>query len=148
MTLHLSLRHSLNLDILKAIALAAETEARRHGWSVAIAIVDESGRLLYFQRMDNTTNASVDVAIGKAVHAVNYRRPTQFHEALLAEGNTVVLGLPGSLPLEGGIPFVVDGHALGAIGVSGVQSPQDGQIAAAGAAVIAQCLRPDTQKIA
>jgi glc operon protein GlcG len=91
--------------------------------------------------MDNTVNASVEVAIGKAVHAVNYRRPTHFHEALLAEGKTVVLALPGSLPFEGGIPFVVDGRAIGAIGVSGEQFPHDGHIAAAGAVVMAPGLR-------
>lgn len=146
MTLSFSIRHVLNLEIAKAIALAAEAEARRYGWDVAFAIVDESGRLLYFQRMDNTINAGVNVAIGKAVHAVNYRRSTQFHEALLAEGNAVVLGLPGSLPVEGGVPFIVDGRAIGAIGVSGVQSSQDGQIAAAGAAVVAHCLRPDAER--
>lgn len=145
MPLTFSLRHVLNLEIAKAVAHAAEAEARQHGWDIAVAIVDEGGRLLYFERMDNTTNASVEVAIGKAVHAVNYRRPTQFHGMLLAEGNSVVLGLPGSLPVEGGIPFILDGRAIGAIGVSGVQSPQDGQIAAAGAAVIAHCLRLGAQ---
>lgn len=140
MSLQLSLRYALNLALAKAIVTAAEAEALENGWAVSIAVVDDAGRLLWFQRMDNTVNASVDVAIGKAVHAVNYRRSTHFHENVLDNGNVVVLGLPQSLPIEGGLPLIVDGRAIGAVGVSGVQSPQDGQIAA-GVAVLDQ-LRP------
>ena len=121
----------LPLAVAKLIA-AAEEEALSHQWSVAIAIVDDSGRLLYFQRMDQNANSSVDVAIAKAVHAVHFRRPTKFHEELLEQGNTVVLGVPGMVPLEGGLPLRVEGHVVGAIGVSGVQSDQDGIIAQAG----------------
>lgn len=122
----------LTLAAAKAIAAAAEDEASKNAWSVAIAIVDDSGRLLYFQRMDNNANSSVDVAIDKATHAVHYRRPTKFHEDLLDKGNQVVLGMPGMLPLEGGLPLYVEGHVVGAIGVSGVRSSQDGIIAQAG----------------
>lgn len=122
----------LTLAAAKTIAAAAENEALKHQWSVAIAIVDDSGRLLYFQRMDQNANSSVDVAIAKAVHAVHFRRPTKFHEELLEKGNAVVLGVPGMLPLEGGLPLRVEGHVIGAIGVSGVQSDQDGMIAQAG----------------
>jgi glc operon protein GlcG len=138
MALQLSTRYVLNLELAKAIAAAAEGEAQQHGWVVSIAIVDDGGRLLYFQRMDDTTNASVEVSIGKALHAVNYRRPTKFHEDLLSGGNMVVLGLPGGLPVEGGLPLVAAGCTLGAIGVAGAQSNQDGQIAAAGAALLDQ----------
>ena len=123
---------ALGIDAAKAIAMAASDEAMLNSWSVVIAVVDDAGGLLYLERMDGIANASVDVAIGKARHAVRYRRPTSFHEGLLDGGNMVVLGLPGMLPLDGGEPVIVDGHAIGAIGVSGVQSPQDGQIARAG----------------
>lgn len=129
----LSSKTALNLAAAKEIAAAAEAEARRNNWNVSIAIVDEAGRLLYFQRMDDTTNASVEVAIAKAVHSANYRRDTKFHEELLSKGNDVVLGLPNSLPIEGGLRLMSEGRVIGGIGVSGVQSPQDGQIAKAGA---------------
>lgn len=131
-------RRVLNLAAAKEIAAAAEAEARRNNWNVSIAIVDEAGRLLYFQRMDETTNASVEVAIAKAVHSANYRRDTKFHEDLLSKGNNVVLGLPNSLPIEGGLRLMSEGKVIGAIGVSGVQSPQDGQIAKAGADLLAK----------
>lgn len=134
----LSSRKALNLAAAKEIAAAAEAEARRNNWNVSIAIVDESGRLLYFQRMDDTTNASVEVAIAKAVHSANYRRDTKFHEDLLSKGNNVVLGLPNSLPIEGGLRLMSEGRVIGGIGVSGVQSPQDGQIAKAGADLLAK----------
>lgn len=126
-------RTTLTLAAAKEIAAAAEAEARKNNWNVSIAIVDDAGRLLYFQRMDDTTNASVEVALAKAVHSANYRRDTKFHEDILTKGNNVVLSLPNSMPLEGGLRLVSDGKVIGAIGVSGVQSEQDGQIAKAGA---------------
>jgi len=129
----LTIKKALNLAVAKEIAATAEAEARKNNLSVSIAIVDEAGRLLYFQRMDDTTNASVEVAIAKAVHSANYRRDTKFHEDLLTKGNNVVLGLPNSLPVEGGVRLIVDEKVIGAIGVAGAQSPQDGQIAQAGA---------------
>lgn len=134
----LTVKKALNLAVAKEIATAAESEARRNNWNVSIAIVDEAGRLLYFQRMDETTNASVEVAIAKAVHSANYRRDTKFHEELLSKGNNVVLGLPNSLPVEGGVRLIVDEKVIGAIGVSGAQSPQDGQIAKAGADLLSK----------
>ncbi|RNF85470.1 heme-binding protein [Lysobacter psychrotolerans] len=123
----------LTLAAAKEIASAAEAEARAHSWRVSIAIVDDSGRLLYFQRMDDTTNASVDIAIAKAQHAANYRRDTKFHQELLENGNHVVLTLPASMPLEGGLRLMVDDRVVGGIGVSGAQAAEDGQIAKAGA---------------
>lgn len=134
----LSSKRTLNLAVAKEIAAAAEVEARKNNWNVSIAIVDEAGRLLYFQRMDDTTNASVDVAIAKALHSANYRRDTKFHEDILTKGNNVVLSLPNSMPLEGGLRLLADGKVIGAIGVSGVQSEQDGQIAKAGADLLAK----------
>jgi uncharacterized protein GlcG (DUF336 family) len=129
----LSVKKSLNLDVVKEIAAASEAEARKNGWNVSIAIVDDAGRLLYFQRMDETTNASVEIAIAKAVHAVNYRRDTKFHQELLQKGNNVILGLSNSMPLEGGLRLLADEKVIGGIGVSGVQADEDGKIAKAGA---------------
>lgn len=138
LTNKLGSRTTLNLAAAKEIAAAAEAEARKNNWNVSIAIVDDAGRLLYFQRMDDTTNASVDVAIAKALHSANYRRDTKFHEDILTKGNNVVLSLPNSMPLEGGLRLLADGKVIGAIGVSGVQSEQDGQIAKAGADLLAK----------
>ena len=135
-------RPVLTLAAAEVVLEAAGAEARRNGWAVSIAVVDEAGRLLLFSRMDGTPNASVDVAIGKAVHAATYRRPTAFHQQLLEGGNAVVLGLPNVLPVEGGIPLEADGHLVGAIGVSGAQSADDGGIAAAGAEALATWLAP------
>jgi glc operon protein GlcG len=132
----LSVKKIFNLTIAKEIAVAAENEARQHGWNVSIAIVDDAGRLLYFQRMDGTPNASVEVAIAKAIHSANYCRDTQFHEEILSKGNAVVLGLPNILPVAGGLRLMDDGKVIGGIGVSGVQSHQDEQIAQAGAGVL------------
>lgn len=136
MTDKLTIKKVLNLAVAKEIAAAAETEARKNNWNVSIAIVDEAGRLMYFQKMDDTTNASVDVAIAKAQHAANFRRDTKFHEDLLTKGNNVVLALPNGMPLEGGLRLIADEKVIGGIGVSGVQSPQDAQIAKAGADVL------------
>lgn len=129
----LTIKKALNLTAAREIVSAAEAEARQNGWNVSIAVVDDSGRLLFFQRMDDTTNASVEVSIAKAVHAANYRRDTKFNEDLLDGGNRVVLALPNSLPLEGGLRLIYEGAVIGGIGVAGAQSTQDGQIARAGA---------------
>lgn len=131
-------RPVLTLSAAKQIAAAAEAEAVRNGWGVAIAIVDDAGRLLYFQRMDDVANASVEVAMAKARHAVNYRRDTRFHQDLLEKGNHVVLALPDAMPLEGGLQLSAGGRLVGGIGVSGVQSSQDGEIAKAGADLLAK----------
>lgn len=132
----LSTRTVLTLAAAERIAQAAEAQAREGGHAVAIAVVDEAGRLLLFRRMDGTPNASVTVAIGKAEHSANYRRDTVFHQQLLAQGQHVVLGLPQSLPLEGGVCLLHRGQLVGAIGVSGAPAVQDGEIARAGAALL------------
>ena len=126
-------RTALSLAAAKEIASAAEAEAARNHWNVSIAIVDESGRLLYFQRMDDTTNSSVEIAIAKARHAANYRRDTKFHEDVLDKGNNVVLALPDGMPLDGGLRLIASDKVIGGIGVSGVRSIEDAQIARAGA---------------
>lgn len=126
-------RTVLNLAAAERIAAAAAAKAREQGLRVSIAIVDEAGRLMHFQRMDGTPNSSVEVAIGKAVHAADYRRDSGFHQKLLEGGNDVVLALPHSLPIEGGVRLLLGDQVIGGIGVSGAQAAQDGQIAQAGA---------------
>lgn len=119
-------------DARRALA-AAEAEALKQGWPVAIAVVDPSGFLVAFVRLDNTQLGSIEVAIEKARTSALYRRTTKEFEDRLVQGgaNLKVLRLPG-LPIEGGIPIVVGGKIVGAIGVSGVQSSQDAQVATAG----------------
>jgi glc operon protein GlcG len=118
--------------------MAAVAEARKNNWNVVIAILDSGGHLVMLNRLDNTQYGSIDVAKGKATTAVNFRRPSKAFEDVLAGGGAGlrILGLSGAMPLEGGIPIVVDGKIIGGIGVSGVLSSQDAQIARAGADAI------------
>ncbi len=128
---------AIDLQTAKELVAAAEVEANTNQWPVAIAVVDSGGHLVMFQRLDNTQLGSVEVAIEKAKTAVLYRRPTKAFEDRIAQGGAdlKLLKLPG-LPLEGGIPIVREGKIIGGIGVSGVQSAQDAQVAAAGLKVI------------
>ncbi len=132
----LSERKALTLAAAKKMAAAAEAEARKNNWNVVIAIVDEAGNLIFLERMDEVQLASVEVAQRKARSAALYRRPTKVFAERLAGGDQGVLQLPGAMPMEGGVPVLVDGKVIGAIGVSGVQSQQDGQIATAGVAAL------------
>ena len=129
---------AISLELTQKVILAAEVEAKKNNWPVAIAVVDGSGFLVAFQRLDNTQLGSVEVSLEKAKTAALFRRPTKVFEDLLAMGgvNAKLLKLPGALPIEGGIPIVHGGKIIGAIGVSGVKSVEDGQIAAAGAAAL------------
>jgi uncharacterized protein GlcG (DUF336 family) len=129
----LATKKSLTLAAAKRIAAAAEQEATKNNWNVVMAIVDDGGHLLFLQRMDNTQLASVDVAIQKAKGAAMFKRNTKALEDIVMGGRTVMTTLKGVVPVEGGVLLEVDGQAIGAIGVSGVTSPQDGQIAKAGA---------------
>ena len=122
----------LTLDDAKAISTASEEEARRNDWPVVIAIVDDGGHLIHLLRLDNTQFGSIEVAIEKARSAIAFRRPTKTWEDNIAEGRVRYLGLPGALPIEGGLPIHAGGQFIGAIGVSGVRSHQDAQIAQAG----------------
>ena len=122
----------LTLDDARKIAAGAEAEAMRNEWPVVIAIVDDGGHLLYLQRLDNTQYGSIQVAIEKARAAIAFRRPTKIWEENIAEGHMRYLNLPGTLPIEGGLPITVSNQFAGAIGVSGVRSFQDAQIAQAG----------------
>lgn len=122
----------LTLDDARIITAAAESEARRNDWPVVIAIVDDGAHLLHLLRLDNTQFGSIDVAIQKARSAIAFRRPTKVWEEYISDGRMRYLGLPGTLPIEGGLPITVNGQFIGAIGVSGVRSNQDAQIAQAG----------------
>ena len=123
---------TLTLDDAKKITAAAEAEARRNNWPVVIVVVDDGAHLLHLLRLDNTQFGSIEVAIGKARAAMAFRRPTKAWEERLADGRMGYLGLPGILPIEGGLPIAVKGQFIGAVGVSGVRSDQDAQVAQAG----------------
>ncbi len=129
----------LTLDAARTVAAAAETEAKKNGWNVVIAVVDDGGHLIYLQRLDGTQNGSIEVAQRKARTAVNFKRPTKAFEDAIAGGRVAVLALTevGALPLEGGVPLMYQGQLVGAIGVSGVTSQQDGVVAKAGAESLA-----------
>jgi uncharacterized protein GlcG (DUF336 family) len=125
---------AISLEWAKKAIAAAEAEAKKNQWPVAIAVVDGSGFLVAFQRLDNTQLGSVEVAIEKAKTSALFRRPTKAFEDTLATGaaNLKVLKLPQALPIEGGLPIVHGGKIIGAIGVSGVKSTEDAQVATAG----------------
>ena len=122
----------LSLDDVKRVVAAAETEAARNQWNVVIAVVDDGGHLMYLQR-ERVQLGSVEVAITKARAALMFRRPTKIWEEMVVGGRLGYLSMPGMLPIEGGVPIVYKGDIVGAIGVSGVKSSEDGQIAEAGA---------------
>jgi uncharacterized protein GlcG (DUF336 family) len=125
-------KKAMSLEAARRIAASAEAEAVRNKWNVVIAIVDDGGQLLYLQRMDGAQYGSIDVAIQKARTSAAFRRPTKVFEDAIAGGRTAILSLDQALALEGGLPIVHNGQVVGAIGVSGVTSQQDGQIAKAG----------------
>ena len=115
-----------------AVVEGARAEAVRNNWNVVIAVVDASGTLLHLSRMDGVQSGSVTVAQDKARSAALFRRPTRLFGEMVAQGNVGLLALSGAVPVEGGEPLTVDGVVVGAIGVSGVTSAQDGIIARAG----------------
>ncbi len=129
----LATRVGLTLEVAKQISAAAEAEAAKNKWPVAIAIVDEGGHLIHLAKIDNTQYGSVDVAIQKAQTSAAFKRPTKVFEDAIAGGRNAIIALKGALPLEGGVPIMHDGKVIGAIGVSGVKSTEDGQVAKAGA---------------
>ena len=131
-------RQVLTLEIAKQVAAAASAEATANKWTVVIAILDEGGNLMYLERADDTQIGSIQVAQEKAKSAVSFKRPTKAFEEAVAGGRTAILKLPGAMPVEGGLPLMLNGRVAGAIGVSGVTSQQDGQIAKAGADALAK----------
>jgi len=125
----------INLDTAKKIAASAITEARKNNWTMAVAVVDTGGNLVYFEKMDGTQTGSVRVAISKGRSAVLFKRPTKAFQDMVAAGGEGlrILRLEGAVPVEGGLPLLMDGKIVGAIGVSGGTSQQDGLVAKAGA---------------
>jgi len=128
----------LTLENARRIAAAAEAEALRNEWKVVIALVDDGGHLLYLQRSHDTQFGSVETAICKAHAAAAFQRPTKLSEDAVMNGRLIHLALPGVIPAEGGVPLQINGVVVGGLGISGVRSFQDGQIAAAGAAALTE----------
>jgi glc operon protein GlcG len=129
---------SLNLEDVKKIAAGSEAEALANGWAVVISIVDDGGHLLWLQRLDGTAPISAHIAPAKAKTAALGRRESKIYEDMINNGRisfTTAPFIDGML--EGGVPIVVDGHVVGAVGVSGVKSAEDAQIAKAGIAALA-----------
>jgi glc operon protein GlcG len=127
----------LSLDDVKKIAAAAEAEAKANGWAVAISIVDDGGHLLWLQRLDGTAPISAHIAPAKAKTAALGRRETKIYEDMINNGRFSFITAPEiEGMLEGGIPVIVQGHCVGAVGVSGVKSAEDAQIAKAGIAAL------------
>ena len=126
----------IKFDVARRIAAAALAEGKKNGWTVAAAVVDPGGALAYFERIDGTQAGSSEVALAKARSAAAFKRPTKVFEDGVAGGRHAILSLPGAMPLEGGLPIVIDGQIVGAIGVSGATSEQDGICAKAGIATL------------
>jgi uncharacterized protein GlcG (DUF336 family) len=125
-------RQELTLADCESIAAAAQAEARRNNWMVSIAILDDGGHLLHFARMDGASPASVAISVEKARTAAMTRRTSGVWEERIKQGRTSMLKMPGILPVQGGVPIIVEGSCVGGVGVSGVQSHEDEQIAQAG----------------
>jgi glc operon protein GlcG len=127
-------KKALTLQIAKQVAAAAEQAAVADHNQMFVLIVDDGGNLMYMERMDGAQLGSFEVARAKARSAVFFKRPTKmFEDAVIKNGYTPILKLPDAMPIEGGIPLIVDGHILGAIGVSGGTPQEDGKAAQAGA---------------
>jgi len=127
----------LTLEDARAIALAAEAEAVQNGWAVTLAVVDSGGHLLWLQRLDGAAPISAQIAPAKARTAALGRRESKVYEEMINQGRTSFLSAPGlQAMLEGGVPIMVDGQCAGAVGVSGVKSSEDAQIARAGIAAL------------
>lgn len=126
---------SISVEDAKKAAALSLAEAKKNNWAVAVAVVDPSGNLVYYEKMDNTQLGSANVSVDKARSAALFKRPTKaFQDALAAGGEGLrLLRLQGATPIEGGIPLLADGKIVGAIGVSGATSAQDAQCAKAGA---------------
>ena len=126
-------KKALTLSVAKRIAAAAEQEAIKNNWNIFIAIVDDGGNLMFLERMDDSQLASQEVSVQKARCALLFKRPTKALEDAVTGGRTVMMSLANIVPVEGGIPLMAYGKIVGAIGISGVTSPQDGIVAKAGA---------------
>jgi uncharacterized protein GlcG (DUF336 family) len=123
---------AVNVTQAKKIAAGVIAECSKNQWNVAVAVVDNHGFLVYFERMDNTQTASMDIAVGKARAAATYRRPTRAFADVINKGGPATATLPGVFASPGGLPIMVDGKVTGGVGVSGVTGDQDEQCAKAG----------------
>ena len=131
------IKHELQLDDVKRIAAAAEAEALKNGWAVSIAIVDDGGHLLWLQRLDGAAAVSAHIAPAKAQTSALGRRESKVYEDVINQGRHSFLSVPVLQGmLEGGVPILVDGQCVGAVGVSGVKSTEDAQVARAGIAAL------------
>ena len=141
----LPVKEVLTLDVAKKIAAAAEVEAKKRGATVVIAVVDDGGYLLVLERLDDTQVASVDVGIAKARTAAIFRRPSKVFEDQVKNGRVAALALPGAVALQGGVPVIIDGRVVGAIGVSGNSPQEDEDIAKVGADSAAAAIKGDNK---
>jgi uncharacterized protein GlcG (DUF336 family) len=126
----------VTVDQAKKIAAGIVAECKSNKWNVAVAVADTAGNLVYFERIDNTQTASMDIAILKARAAATYRRPTRAFADAIAKGGPAIMTLPGIVASPGGVPIMVGGKVIGAVGVSGVTGDQDEQCAKAGLAAM------------
>lgn len=126
----------LTLQAAKAILAAAEAEARKNNWSLSIAVVDTHGELLAFERMDDAPLTTIAIAQSKAMTAARYKRPTKAIDSSVTAGRLQLLAFPGIMPVEGGVPIIVNGRYVGGVGASGARSSEDAQVAKVGAAVV------------
>jgi uncharacterized protein GlcG (DUF336 family) len=124
--------NSITVDQAKKIAAGALAESKKNNWRMAISIVDNHGFPVYFERMEDTQTASIQIALDKAKTAAMFRRPSKAFEDGIAKGRVALLGLTGATPIEGGLPIMVDGRVIGGIGVSGANADQDAAAAQAG----------------
>ena len=132
----------IKLDAALKLVAAAEAEAKKHNWPVAITIVDGAGFLVAFHRLDNTQLGSVEVSLEKAKTSALFRRPSKYFEDQLAQGGAGLRSLrTGVMPVEGGLPIIRDGKVIGAIGVSGAKASEDGQVAQAGIAALGEAAK-------
>jgi glc operon protein GlcG len=129
---------SVSTESAKNVAAISITEAQKNNWKMAIAIVDTGGYLVYFERMQDTQTGSVDLAIEKARTAALFRRPTKlFQDSVAAGGEGLrLLRLTGAIPIDGGVPIIIDGKVIGAVGVSGGSGDEDGLVAKSGSAAV------------
>lgn len=126
----------ITLEQAKAAIAAATAESKKNGWNLVFAVVDGGGNLIAFEKADLAGNASINIAKAKAITSATFRVPTKAYQDRLAAGETFILGLPGAVPAAGGVPIVVNGKLIGAIGVSGAAPLQDHQSGVAGAAAV------------
>ena len=126
----------VDADAARRALVAAEAEAKKNGWAMSIAVVDPAGELIAFLRMDGASPGSIDISRAKARTAARFRRPTKVFEESVAAGRTAILSFEGVVTVEGGVPIVIGGEVVGAVGVSGAASAQDAQVAMAGVAAV------------